>query len=188
MVAVEVQERVDGLHGHLLGAGRDLEDLVARLHRALFEDPVVEARTTVPGEQRRHARLVHAEADPVAGHPRLSDLEQRRTDPIPVADAHLVIAEALDREVLAELTEHEVVTPQLLAPMAIRAELVHVDGADLASVAGEIALPVAVEVQPSDAARPVDGLLPDAGVDGTPVPFDVTGHPDVDGHERRHAL
>jgi hypothetical protein len=72
--------------------------------------------------------------------------------------------------------------------MPIRVELVHVDRSLLAPMASEIALPVAVDVQPPHAAGPVDGLLPDAGVDGPPLPLDVTGQADVDRHERRHAL
>ena len=54
-------------------------------------------------EQRRHLRLVHPDADAVARDPRLADLEQRRTDAVAVTDADLVIGEAGDREVLAEL-------------------------------------------------------------------------------------
>src|SRR5262249_48655145 len=133
-------------------------------------------------------RLVHADADSVAGHPGLRDLEQRRSDPIPVANAHLIVSEPVDREVLTELTEHEVVTVQLLAPMAIRVELVHGDRTLLASGAREVALAVTVEIQPSNAARTLDRLLPDAGVNDSPLPLDVAGHPDVDRHQRGDAF
>ena len=81
------------------------DDVVAGLHVALFEHAEVEARTTVRHEERGHARLVHPDPDPVARDPRLGDLEERRADAIPVADADLVVAEPLDREVLAELAE-----------------------------------------------------------------------------------
>ena len=56
--------------------------------------------------------------DPVARHPWLRDLEQRRADAIAVADAHLVVVEPVDREVLTELAEDEVVAVELLAPIA----------------------------------------------------------------------
>ena len=72
----------------------------------------VEARATVAGQQRGHPRLTHADADPVARHSRLSDLEQGGADAILVADAYLVVAKPVDGEVLTELAEDEVVALQ----------------------------------------------------------------------------
>ena len=118
-----------------------------------LEDSEVEAGATVPGEQRGHPRLVHADPDPVARHPRLGDLEQGGADAVPVADAHLVVAEPVDGEVLTELAEDEVVALQLLAPVVVRVELIDVHRALLAPVPGAIALAVAVDVQPSDLTR-----------------------------------
>ena len=61
----------------------------------------------VGDEQRRHGGLVHADADAVTGDARLGDLEQRVADPVAVADADLVVGQALDGEVLAELAGGE---------------------------------------------------------------------------------
>lgn len=177
---VEIQQPVDRRHGDLFRTGGDLDDFVARLHLAFFDHPEVEARSASAREQRGHARLVHADADAVAGHARLCDFEDRRTDPVAVADADLVVGEPVDREVLAELAVHEVVAVQLLAPVVVRTQLVHVDRALLAAVTGEVALPVAVEVQAADDARAFDRLLPNAGVHRAALPLDVTRHPDVD--------
>ena len=66
-------------------------------------------------EQRRYPRVFHADPDPVAGHPRLGDLQRRGADPVAVADAHHVVGEALDREVLPELPVDESVPAQLLS-------------------------------------------------------------------------
>ena len=52
-----------------------------------------------------------------------------------------------DREVLPELAEDEVVALQLVAPVAVRVELIDVHRALLAPVPGAIALAVAVDVQ-----------------------------------------
>ena len=119
----------------------------------VFEHSEVEARSSVRDEERRHARLVHPDPDPIARDPRLGDLEHRRADAIPVADADVVVAEPLDREVLAELAEREVVTLQLVLPVTVRLELVHEHGALFAAVPFEIALAVAVDVQAPDRPR-----------------------------------
>ncbi len=171
---VHVQQCVDRRDRHPLSPGRDLDDVVTGLDRTFFEDSEVEAGTTVAGEQRGHAGLVHADPDPVARHPWLRDLEQRGADAIAVADAHLVVVEPVDGEVLTELAEDEVVAVELLAPIAVRVELVHVHGALLAPVPGEIALAVAVDVQPSDQTRTLDCFLPDPREDRPPLPPDLS--------------
>src|SRR6185369_14196621 len=111
----------------LLRPDRVLDDRVARAHDTLFEHAEIEAGPAVLHEQCRHAWLVHAYADPVTGHPWLRHLEQRRADLVPVADTHLVVVEPVDGEVLTELPEHEVVALEVLAPVAVRTELVDVD-------------------------------------------------------------
>jgi len=124
--------------------------------------------------------FAHPQSDPVARHPRLRDLQFGAADPVPVADAHLVVRQPVDGQVLAELPVHEVVPPEMLLPVTVRIDLVDHHGPLLAAVAGLVALPVAVQVQPPDHHRPVDRLLPDSGEDGLAVPFDVLRHSDVD--------
>ena len=131
-------------------------------------------------EQRRHPGLAHPDSDPEAGHARLGDLEDRFTDPVAVADADLVVGESLHGEVLAELAVAEVVSLQLLLPVAIRLDLVDEHGAVLASVCGSVGLVVAVDVDPPDHPWTVDGLLPDRRADGLALPGDVSGSPDVE--------
>ena len=57
------------------------------------------------------------------------DLEHGGADAVLVANAHLRVAEPIDREVLTELAEDEIVALQLVAPVAVRVELIDVDGA-----------------------------------------------------------
>ena len=90
----QVEQGVDLGHRHGLRPGGHLHDLVPGLHSALAQHPEVEPGPVVGDQQRRDARVVHPDADPVAGDPRLGHLEHRLADPVPVADAHLVIGQA----------------------------------------------------------------------------------------------
>jgi hypothetical protein len=85
--------------------------------------------------------LAHPDMIPQVG---LSDLEQRAADLITVADAHGIVGQSLDREVLAKLPVHEVGPLQLLLPIAIRFDLVDEDGSLLTPVPGQVALSVSV--------------------------------------------
>ena len=102
--------------------------------------------------------------DAVAGDARLGDLEDGGADPVAVADADLVVAEALDGEVLAELPVDEVAAAELALPVPVGLDLVDEHGALLAAVPGQVALAVAVDVEP---AAPGDG--PVTGSLKTPV-------------------
>ena len=127
----------------------------------------------VRNEQRRHCRLVHADADAIARDPRLSRLEQRIADAVAIADADVVVGEPLDSEVLTELAVAEIVTSELALPVAVRVDLVHEDSAMLAAMRKPVCLVVAVDVDPANHRRPLHGLLPDGGPDGLPLPFDI---------------
>ena len=144
-----VEQRVDLRHRHPLGAVAHLDDGVAGAHLAFLQDPEVEPRPPAGGEQGGHPGLVHPDADPITGHPGLGDLEHRAADPVAVADAHGVVGQAFDGEVLAELSGHEAGPPKLLLPVAMRLELVDEDGALLAPMPGQVALAVAGQVQPA---------------------------------------
>lgn len=87
----------------------------------------------------------------------MADLEQGAAGLIPVADAHGMVGQSLDREILAELSMDEVGSLELLLPMAIGFDLVGEDGALLASVPGPVALPVSVEVNRPTRHRPGTG-------------------------------
>ena len=107
-------------------------------------------------EQRGHAGLVHADADPVAGDAGLSHLEQRTADPVAVADAHLVVGQALDGEVLAELPIREVLAAELSLPVAVRGQLIHERRPLLTSVTGEVGLSITIHVEAPHHAPPRD--------------------------------
>ena len=139
-------------------------------------------------EQGGNARVVHANAHAVTGDARLRDFEDGGADLVAVADAHFVVAQSLDGEVLAELPVDEVASSELALPVPIGVDLVDEHGALLAAVPGGIALTVAVEVEPAHPARTGDGILEHAGEDGPPLPGHVLRQADVHGQQRSHPL
>jgi hypothetical protein len=63
---------------------------------------------------------------------------------ITVADAHSIVRQSFDCEVLPELSINEVGSLELLLPIAIRFDLIDEDGTLLASVTGQVTLTVSV--------------------------------------------
>src|SRR5262249_6890985 len=117
---------------------------------------------------------------------RLGHFEQGAADLVAVADAHLVVGQAFDGEVLAELAVAEVGAAQLLFPVAIGFDLVDEDRTMLAAMSGAVTLTVAVEVEPARGAATRYGLLPDGRVHGPAAPADVPWKPNVDRKQPRH--
>src|SRR6185295_1397628 len=132
-----------------------------------------------------HPRLVHADADAVAGHARLRHLEQRAPDPVAVVDADFVIRQAFDGEVLAELPESEVAPAQLPLPVAVAIDLVDEDGPMLTAVADEVALSIAIQIEPPRHSPPHDGALPHRRMDRLSLPSDIVRKTDVNRQEPR---
>src|SRR5947199_10443898 len=139
-----IEERVDLCDGHPLLRLSHLHDFVARSYLAFPQDAKVEARPSAGCQQSRHPRLVHPNADAIACNARLGDLEQRAADLITVADAHCIVGQSFDREVLTELSMDEVGPLQLVLPIAIRFDLIDEDGALLTPVPRHVALTVSV--------------------------------------------
>jgi hypothetical protein len=184
----EVEQRTQLRHGHLFRTRRELEDLLARLYLALLEHAEVEPRAMVRDEQSRNARVVHPDPDSVARNARLRDLEDGATDLVAVADADFVVGQPFDREVLAELSIDEVVSPKLSFPVAVGVPLVDEDGTLLATVPGKIALPVAVDVELAHSTSAAHRVLVDARENRLASPGHVLGHADVDRQQRARRI
>ena len=86
-------------------------------------------------QQRGQLGLAEPHADPVAGDAGLGNLELRLADAVPVADADLVVGQAVDGQVLTELSIGQVVAPEVLAPVLVGLDLVDEHGPLLAAVA-----------------------------------------------------
>ncbi|GAB3165747.1 hypothetical protein GCM10027258_88980 [Amycolatopsis stemonae] len=187
LVAVrQVEERVDVRDAHFVPAAAGADDLVARPDVAFGDDAQVEARPVVRDEQGRHPRLAQAHPDAEARDARLGDLEFGVADAVPVADVHLVVGQAVDGEVLAELAVLEVVAAEEVPPVLVGPALVDEHRAVLAAVPAQVALAVAVDVEPADQPPAVDGVLEDSGVDGPALPGHVLRQSDVERHQARH--
>ncbi len=137
-------------------------------------------------EQGGQLRLAESHADPEAGHARLSDLELRLANAVPVADAHFVVTQRVDGEVLPEGAVLQVVPAEVFLPVVVGLDLVDEHGALLATVPVEVALAVTVDIEPPHQAWPLDGPFPDTRVHGAPLPGDGLGKADVDRQQGRH--
>ena len=179
VVAREVQERVRLGHRQHARAGPGLDDLIAGLDVALGDDAHVEAGPVVADQQGGQFRLAEPQAHPVAGDAGLGDLELGLADAVPVPDADLVVGQAVNGEVLPEMAVVKVVAPEMPRPVPVGVGLVDQDGPLLAAVPGEVALAVAVDVQPADHRRAVHRMLPDSGVHRPPLPGHVLRQADV---------
>src|SRR5580704_16497135 len=129
-----IEEPVDLRDGHSLVRLSHLHDFVAGAHIASLQDAEIESRPSAGCQQCRHPRLVHPNANAIAGNAWLSDLEQRAADLITVADANSIVEQSFDREVLAKLSVDEVRPFQLLLPEVIRFDLVNEGGSLLTPV------------------------------------------------------
>lgn len=181
-----IEERVDLCDRHSLVRLSHLDDLVAGAHLAFLQNAEVETRPSAGRQQCRHPGLAHADADAIAGHARLSHLEERGTDPVAVADAHGIVGQSFEREVLAELSVDEVGPIQLVLPVAIRFDLVDEDGSLFTPVPGQVALTVSLEVQPADPTATTHRILPDRGAHGATVPLDVARKSHIHRQQSSH--
>src|SRR4051794_34673721 len=71
-------------------------------------------------------------------------------------------------------------------PVRIAFQLVDEDGAMLSAVAGEVALPIAVEIEPARHARAHHGAVPYGGVDRATLPRDVVRKTDINRQQPCH--
>ena len=182
----QIEQRVDIGDGHALWTGQNLDNLVAGFDLGLLKDAKIKPGPVMRHNERRHSRLVHPDAEPVAGDARLRHLEQRAADPVSVADADLRVGQAIDSEILAELAVSEVVSAELSLPIAVRVDLIDEDRTMLATMAREIALTIPVEVEPPRHARAFDRGFPDSGMDGFALPRNITREADIHRKQARH--
>src|SRR5262249_61601186 len=92
---------------------------------------------------------------------------------------HGPVGKAFDLQVLADLSVEEFVPFSSLLPIAIRFDLIDVDGSLPTAVAGQIALPISIEVQSADSTAAAHWIFPDPGVHNATFPLDVARKADV---------
>ncbi len=172
-MARQVEQRVGLGHGQAHSIFGHLDDLITTADLSLFEHAEVKTWPVVRHQQGRHAGIVHPNSHPVAGHPGLCHLEEGAANPVAIADAYLAVGEPIDGKVLAELSPDEVLSPELLLPIAIGIGLINEDCSLFASVSAQIALTIAVEVKPSYHATARHRTLPYRSVNGLSLPGNV---------------
>jgi hypothetical protein len=155
----QVEQGVHVCDGHLRRPRGWFGDLISRLDLALIEHPEVEAWSVVGDEQRRNLGIVHANPYAVAGNASLCHLEDGTANLITVANAYLVVAQSLHSEVLAELSLDEVVSAKLAFPIPTRVDLINEHRTLLATMTGQIALTVTLNVESATRRGPETGSL-----------------------------
>src|SRR5258705_235485 len=112
----------------------NLDDLVACPDFALLQHAKVKSWFAARSEQSRHLRLVHPDAHSVTSDARLGYLEKCSANPVSVANANVIVSQALNGEVLPELSVGEIAPAEPILPIPIRLDLVDKDRPMFASV------------------------------------------------------
>jgi hypothetical protein len=97
----------------------------------------------------------------------------RSADPVTVSDTHLCVWQAIDSEVLAELSVSEAGSTQLVLPISMGIVLIDQYGPVFAAMARQVSLSVAVYVETAYHARAFNRRLPNASIDRLALPGDV---------------
>lgn len=158
-------------HGAISGAqltlplDRQVEAHAVGLHEAVHDRVVAEPDAEL---EARVARL---------GHP-----QHRGSDRDEVPDAHLVLEQPGDRQVLAEHAPPRRELAELLPPERVVLAGIGVHGLDGTAVVHQVRLPVTAQVVASDGDRAHHRALEDARRDLTPAPADRAGLAHVHAH------
>jgi hypothetical protein len=175
----QIQEGVNLGHTDSLWTVSNFHNVIACTNFAFLQHAKVKPRSSMCNEQRRHTRLVHADADAVARHAWLRYFKYGTTDAVSIADADVVIKKSLDSEVFSELAENEVITSEEAFPVVIGVHLINENGAMLPTMTGKIALPVAINIEFAHHSPPPNRRFPDRGSDSFAVPCHVARKADI---------
>jgi hypothetical protein len=130
-------------------------------------------------EQGCHPRFIHANADAVARHAWLRYVKYRTANAVSIADRDLVIKKSLNGEVFSELAEDEVITSKKAFPVVVGVHLINKDGAVLASMSGEIALGVTIDIELAHHPPSPNRRFPDCSSDRFAIPCHVAWKTDI---------
>src|SRR6201993_1399714 len=183
----QVQQGIDFGHRDPFRPGADFDDLLPGFDFPLGEYAAVETGPAMRNEQSGHPRLTQPQAHPITRHARLGDLKKRLANAVAVTDADLVIADPFHGEVLAEVSRLEVIAPEFSCPVTVRINLVHQHRALFATVSGEIALTIPINVESSNHPRPHHRRLPNTGEDRSAAPFHIARKTYIYGGQGRQS-
>src|SRR5215469_14846012 len=157
----QIQEGVNLGHTGSLRTVSNFYDVIAGINLSLLQHTKVKSWSVMCHEQSWHPRLIHADADAVAGYARLSHFKYCVANTVAIADAHLVIRKSLDREVFAELAKIKIIAAQKTLPIMVGVHLINKNGTVLPAVTSEIALPITVDIELAHHSSSLDWRFPD---------------------------
>jgi hypothetical protein len=166
----------------------NLEDLVPGANLPLLEHAEIEPWPSVRNNQSRHLRIVHSNPEPITCDARRCHFKDRAPDFVPVSNAHLVVRQTVDGEILSKLSVLEIVPAEFVLPIPIGLELIDHHGPLFAAVTLEIRLAIAVKIQSAGEDAMGYGALPDRCTDLFAMPLNLLRQTDIDGQELRHRL
>ncbi len=179
MTAGQVEERIDVCDGQVFGAIGDLHNFVAGSDLTLLQNTEIKSGPVMCDKKGRHTRLVHANANPVAGYAWLRDLKHRATDAIAVSDADFIVEKIFDSEIFSELPEGEICAAKLLLPVVIGIHLIDEHRPVLSTMTNQICLLIAIDIELADHSPPLNREFPDRCSDSFSVPRNCTRPSDI---------
>lgn len=111
----------------------------------------------------------------------LSHFKHGSANPVPVPNADLIVGQTLNGEILTKLSVREVMSAEFPFPILIGLELINHDSTVFAAMALEIALGIAVEIEPSGEDTARDRTFPDGGAHDFALPCNLRWQANVNG-------
>ena len=185
-VARQIEQAIDFRNGDPLRPVSDFCNFVSGADLPFFNHAEVKARPFMGNKECRYLRVIHSDADAIAGDPRLRHLEECAPDSVAISNADLIIGKTIDGEILTELAILKVLPLQLLLPVTVGVELIHHQGAMLSAVPCKVALAIAIQVETARHHPSGDGSLKDSSADYLALPLDIARQPDIHRDERIH--
>src|ERR1700733_10445069 len=188
IVVGKIQQRVNFSDRDPLRPIGNLEDFVPGANLPFLDHAEIEPWPSVRNHQGWHLRIVHSNPEPIACDARRCHFKDRAADFVSVSNAHLVVRQTVDSEILSKLSVLEIVPAEFVLPIPIGFELIDHHGALFAAVSLEVRLAIAVKTQPPGEDAMGYGALPDRCTDLLALPLNLLRQTDVDGQELRHRL
>jgi hypothetical protein len=106
-------------------------------------------------------RIVHSNAESVAGDAWLRNFENGRAYFVPVSYTDITVGKPIDSKVLSKLSVFKVVPAEVTLPKAIGLDLINHHGSLFTAMTLKIRLPIAIKIQSASIDAMGYGLLPD---------------------------
>src|SRR6516165_9797298 len=184
----QVQQSIHFRDCDLFWAIGNSYDLVARTNFSFLQHAKVKSWPSVCDKKRRHARLIHSDADAVTGHAWLCDFEYGIPNAVSITNAGFVIGKSFHSEILSELADSKIIAPKESLPVLIRLHLVDKHSALLTTVTGEIGLPITIDVQLAHHPPPLHRKLPDRCSHSPAVPCHFAWKADIQRDQSGHLV